>query len=112
MDSTEARVRALDETTLGWLQRGVWAICVAVYLAVFVGGIQAGGAELITMGRAVGFTLAAAVLGRVLLGLLSKALLAAPQGLTAEQDGPLGSLVDLASSTNVAQQSEDEALAA
>jgi hypothetical protein len=112
VDSTEARVRALDEATLGWAQRGVWMICVAVYLAVFVGGIQAGGAELITMGRAVAFTLTAAVLGRMVLGLLRAATLPVLQGPMADQDGPLGSLVDLAPSTNVAQQSEDEALAA
>ncbi|HEY0582298.1 MAG TPA: hypothetical protein VGE94_08940 [Chloroflexota bacterium] len=112
MNSTEARVRVLDEAALGWAQRGVWAICIGVYLTVFIGGVLAGGAELITMGRAAAFTLAAAVLGRVALGLLASASLPIRQGRMDDQDGPLGSLVDLTSSTNVGQQVDDEAEAA
>ena len=99
----------LDDNALGWAQRAVWAICIAVYLTVFVGGLQAGGDELLTMARAVAFTLAAAVLGKVALGLLARASLPEEQGPSADQPGPVGSLVDLAASTNVAQQLEDTA---
>jgi hypothetical protein len=107
----EVRELALDAATLGLASRFVWAVCIGVYLAVFIGGIQDGGAELITLGRATAFTLAAAVLGRMALGLLGRASLPVQQGPTADQEGPLGSLVDLVASTNVAQQ-EDEAEAA
>jgi hypothetical protein len=109
--STERRVRVLDESALGWARKGVWAICIGVYLTVFIGGLQAGGAELITMGRAAAFTVAAAVLGRLLLGLLSGASAPDRQGPMADQDGPVGSLAELMSSTNVAQHL-DEAEAA
>jgi hypothetical protein len=112
VDSTDVKVRVLDDAALGWAQRGVWIICIGVYLTVFVGGIVAGGAELITMGRAAAFTVAAAVLGRVALGLLAGAALPIRPGRMANQDGPLGSLVDLTSSINVAQQIDDEAEAA
>jgi hypothetical protein len=86
----------------------VWAICVAVYLTVFVGGIMAHGDELLTLGRAVGLTLAAGVLGKIAVGLLARASLPEESGPSANQDGPVGSLVDLIGSTNVAQQ-EDSA---
>ncbi len=104
-------VAALDDAALGWARRGVWAICIGMYLTVFIGGINAGGAELITIGRAAAFTLAAAVLGKMVLSLLSKATLTVEQGPMANQVGNLGSLVDLAASTNVPQH-QDEALAA
>ena len=89
----------------------LWLICIAVYLTVFIGGVLAGGAELFVLGRATAFTLAAAVLGRIVLGLLGRASLPVRHGPLADQERPVGSLVDLVSSTNVAQQ-EDEALAA
>jgi len=108
---TLARRAVLDEDALSWARRGVWAMCIAVYLAVFIGGIQGGGAELLAMGRAVAFTLAAGVLGNKAVDVLSRASLPVEQGPTADQDGPVGSLVDLMASTNVAQQ-EDGAEAA
>jgi hypothetical protein len=107
----EVREAALSEAGLGNASRCLWVLCIAVYLTVFIGGLQAGGAELVSMGRATAFTLVAAVLGRVLLGFLSRASLPVRPGQSADQDGPVGSLVDLVSSTNVAKQ-EDEAEAA
>ena len=108
---TEVREYALDEAALGKAQAFVWAVCIGVYLTVFIGGIQAGSAELLALGRATAFTLAAAVLGRVALGLLSRASVPVEQGPTADKEGPLGSLVDLVPSAKVAQQ-EDQAQAA
>lgn len=107
----EAREAALDETALGYARRGVWAVCIAIYLTVFIGGVLGGGSELLAVGRAAAFTLAAAVLGRIALGLLGRASLPVGQGPLADQEGPVGSLVDLVPSTNVAQH-EDEARAA
>ena len=94
---------ALGDEAMSWAHRLVWIACVGVYLTVFVGGIQGGGAELVTTGRAVAFTLGVALLGR--------ASLPVAEGPSAVQDGPVGSLVDLVSSTNVAAQ-EHEADAA
>ena len=102
---------ALSDDAMSWAHRLVWIACVAVYLTVFVGGIQGGGAELVTTGRAVAFTLGVALLGRIALGLLGRASLPVAEGPSAVQDGPVGSLVDLVSSTNVAAQ-EHEADAA
>jgi hypothetical protein len=101
--------RVLDENALSWANRAVWAICIAVYLTVFIGGLMASGDELEVMGRAVGLTLAAAVLGKVAVGLLGQAALPEEQGPSADQAGPVGSLVDMLASTNVAQQLEDTA---
>jgi hypothetical protein len=100
------RKRVVDDAALSWAHRGVWAICIAVYLTVFIGGIQGGGAELLAMGRAVAFTLAAGVLGKVAVGFLSRASLPVEQGPSANQAGPVGSLVDLMDSANVAQQDD------
>jgi hypothetical protein len=111
MESKEVREHALDEAAMGKVQGAVWAVCVGVYLTVFIGGLQAGGSELITLGRATVFTLVAAVLGRVALALLGRASLPVEQGPTADKEGPVGSLVDLMASTKVAQQ-EDQAEAA
>ena len=111
MNPETTRKPALDDAALSWAQRVVWAVCVAIYLTVFIGGISAGGAELMTLGRAIGFTLAAAVLGRIALRLLSKASLPVEEGPSANQAGPVGSRVDLVSSANFAAQ-EDEAEAA
>jgi hypothetical protein len=105
------RRAALSDEAMSWAHRLVWLLCVGVYLVVFVGGIQGGGAELITLGRAVGFTLCVALLGRTALGLLSRASLPVEEGHSAGQEGPLGSLINLVSSTNVAAQ-EDKADAA
>ena len=105
------REAALDDNGLAWARRVVWAMCIGVYLTVFIGGIQGGGAELISVGRASAFTLGAAVLGKMVLSLLAKASLPVAQGPMANQEGKLGSLVDLASSANVPQH-QDEDLAA
>jgi len=101
----------LNDAALSLAQRGLWALCIGVYLTVFVGGITAGRAELLVMGRAVAFTLVTALLGRTALGLLARASLPVEEGPLAKPEGPLGSLVDVVSSTNVAGQ-EDEAEAA
>ena len=109
--ASERREAALDDATFGLARRGLWVVCIAIYLAVFIGGLHAGSAELVAMGRAAGFTVAAAVLGRILLGLLGRASLPVQEGPLAEEPSPIGSLVDLVGSTNVAQQ-EDKAEAA
>src|SRR2546428_9396380 len=101
--AAELREHALSEAALSKARGVVWAVCIGVYLTVFIGGIQAGGAELITLGRAAAFTLAAAVLGRGALCLLARASLRVEEGPTADQEGPLGSLVGLRSSAKVAQ---------
>lgn len=108
---TPFRERALDDTALGWVQRGVWIVCVGIYLTVFVGGVTAGGDELPVVARATGLSLVAAVLGRIVLRLAATAEVSARQVPTAVQEGPVGSLVDLVASTNVAQH-KDEAEAA
>jgi hypothetical protein len=106
------RKAALDDNGLAWARRVVWAMCIGVYLTVFIGGIQSGGAELVAIGRAAAFTVGAAVLGKMVLSLLAKASLPVEQGPMANEDGKLGSLVDLTSSTNVPQhQDEDLAVA-
>jgi hypothetical protein len=61
-----------------------------------------------TLARAVGFTLAAALLGRLGLGFLARSSLPAEQGLTADQDGKVGSLIELAASTNVGEQEDED----
>jgi hypothetical protein len=102
---------ALDDNAVSWARRGVWLVCIGVYLTVFIGGVHAGAAELITLARAAGFTLAAAVLGRFALNLLERASLPVWQGPMDNEEGTLGSLLDLVPSTNVAQH-VDEAEAA
>jgi hypothetical protein len=101
-------VRALSDKAFHRFQRAVWAVCVVVYLAVFIGGIQAGGSELMAIGRAVGFTLVAALLGRIALGLLGRASVPGEPVPMAVPEGKVGSLVDLLGSTNVPTQ-EDRA---
>lgn len=105
------REAALDDNGLAWARRVVWAMCIGVYLTVFISGIQGGGAELVAVARASAFTLVAAVLGKLVLSLLAKSSLPVEQGPMANQDGKLGSLVDLSSSANVPQH-QDEDLAA
>jgi hypothetical protein len=109
--TSDQRVAALDDGALAWANRGVWVACIAVYLTVFVGGITAGASDLSALGKAMGFTLATALLGRVAVGLLSRASVPAQQGPTANENGTVGSLVDLVSSPNLARP-EDEANAA
>ena len=94
-------VRALSDKAFHRFQRLVWAVCVVVYLAVFIGGIQAGGSELMAVGRAVGFTLLAALLGRTALGLLGRASVPGEPVPMAVPEGKVGSLADLLGSTNV-----------
>jgi|SRR5579859_1255292 len=110
-------VRALTDRAFHRFQRAVWAVCVVVYLAVFIGGIQAGGSELMAVGRAVAFTLVAALLGRTALGLLGRASVPSEPVPMAVPQGKVGSLVDLLGSTNVPPQAdhadeEDQAEAA
>src|ERR1700694_5533020 len=92
---SEMRVAALGDAGLAWAQRLVWVVCIGVYLTVFIGGIQAGGAELMAVGRAAAFTLVAAVLGSTALGLLSRASLPGEPVPMAVPDGEVGSLVGL-----------------
>jgi hypothetical protein len=99
-----SRRPALSDEALSWAHRLVWILCMGVYLTVFFGGIQGGGAELTTLVRAVAFTLGVALLGRLALGLLNQASLPVAEGQSAGQQGPVGSLIDLVSSTNVAAQ--------
>jgi hypothetical protein len=100
--------RVLDDSALAWVQRCVWACCIAVYLTVFVGGVMAGGDELLTLGRAVGLTLVAGFLGKKAIGYLAGATLPEQSGRSADQSGQVGSLVELVESTNVAQQEDAE----
>lgn len=99
-------VRALSDRAFHRFQRAVWAVCVVVYLAVFIGGIQAGGSELMAIGRAVGFTLVAALLGRTALGLLGRASVPREPVPMAVPEGKVGSLADLLGSTNVPTQDD------
>src|SRR6266849_4509230 len=102
-------VRALSDRAFHRCQTAVWAICVVVYLAVFFGGIQAGGSELMAIGRAVGFTLVAALLGRTALALLGRASVPGDPVESvpmAAPEGKVGSLVDLLGSTNVDTQED------
>jgi len=56
------------------------------------------------IGRAVGFTLVAALLGRTALGLLGRASVPGEPVPMAVPEGKVGSLVDLLGSTNVPTQ--------
>ena len=94
-----------------WVHRLVWLLSVSVYLVVFVSGVLSGGSDVLAMVRASGLTLATAVLGRLALGVLSRASQPAREPPLAAQDRTLGSLIDLSSSPNVAApQAEPEAL--
>ena len=101
------REPVLSEAALAWGYRGVWALCIAVYLVVFISGLQAGSSDLATIVRAVGFTLATALIGKLALSVLSQAR----QPLSATEDGTVGSLIDLTSSPNISEP-VDEAGAA
>lgn len=106
MTRQTAREPALDDVALGWIQRGVWLICVGVYVTVFASGVLARGDELATVIRACVLTLGAGVLGRIVLRLAAAAEVPVREVPTDDQVGPVGSLVDLLSSTNVAQHSD------
>jgi hypothetical protein len=100
-----ARAPALDESAMNWVVRGLWGVCVAVYLIVFVGGLQSGNEELGVVVRAAAFTLVAAVLGRFGLNLLARATV--PVEITVpldDEDGQLGSRFDALAEPNVAGQ--------
>jgi hypothetical protein len=99
MDKPQA---VLSDATQAWLHRGVWLACVGVYLVVFVGGVLAGVPDLVALGRAVGLTLATAVLGKLAVGLICRASEPAKEPPSASQDRTLGSLLDVVSSPNVA----------
>jgi hypothetical protein len=106
------RTRALSDEALSWADRGLWALCIGVYLSVFVPGVLGHGDELMVMGRAIAFTLVTAVLGKIAIGLLGRASLPEEQGPSAEEEGPIGSRVELLPSTNVAEQEDLAAEAA
>src|ERR1700737_2368474 len=89
------RVRALSDAALLRYKRAAWAVCVVVYLAVFIGGLQGGGAELVAVGRAVVFTLIAAVLAGTALSLLGRATAPGEPVPMAVPEGKVGSLVEL-----------------
>jgi hypothetical protein len=100
----------LSDEAQAWLHRGVWLACVGVYLVVFVGSLLVGVPDLLAMLRAVGLTLATAVLGKVALSLVSRASQPASEQPSAGQDRTLGSRVDMVSSPNVAGPQEPEKL--
>ena len=107
---TEQAILATAEAQ-AWVHRLVWLLCVVVYLVVFVSGVLGGGSDVLAMLRAAGLSVVAAVLGRVALGLLSRARQPAPEPPLAAQDRTLGSLIDMSSSPNVAApHAEPEAL--
>jgi hypothetical protein len=102
---------ALNDVAMAWVGRGLWSVCVAVYLIVFVGGIQAGNEELSVVARAAGFTLVAALIGRLGLNLLGRASVPVEKVPLDDEDGQLGSRIDIDAEPNVAAQ-EDQAEAA
>jgi hypothetical protein len=104
----ENRRPAASEALLDRGYRLVWLICIAVYLTVFISGLQAGGSELGTQVRAIGFTLATAFVGRMAMGVIGRATLPAEEPPLATEDGTVGSLVDLVSSPTLAHQSDSE----
>jgi hypothetical protein len=94
-----------------WLHRLVWLLCIAVYLFVFVGGVVDGRSDVLAMLHAGGLSIATAVLGRLALGLLSRAGQPNAEQPSAGQDRTLGSLVDLVSSPKVVEpQGEPDTL--
>jgi hypothetical protein len=106
----ETQHRNVSDEVLAALHRGVWLVCVGVYLVVFVGGLLVGVPDLQAMLRAAGLTLATAVLGKLALSIVSRASQPAKQQPSAGQDRTVGSLVDVVSSPNVAGPQEPEML--
>ena len=105
MDTERRPVLGFD--ALSRCYRLVWVMCIGVYLTVFVSGILAGGSELTTMLRAAGFTVAAALIGKLALSVLGQAT----EPLSAAEEGTVGSRIDLSSSPNFSEP-EDKAEAA
>jgi hypothetical protein len=95
------RIPVMTPNAMSWGYRIVWALCAGVYLAVFISGIQGGGSDLGTLGRAAGFTLAMALVGKLALSVLSKATQPVSEPLLAARVGTFGSLGDLLDSPNV-----------
>jgi hypothetical protein len=107
MSPSETREPVLSDAALAWADRGVWLACVAVYVTVFVGSLLAGVADLTALGRAVGLTLATALVGKFAVTLASQATQVAEKEVpTTDPSRTLGSLVDLASSPNVSAPQE------
>jgi hypothetical protein len=103
----DLRKPVMHKDALNWGYRVLWMLCIGVYLTVFVSGLQTGGSELNTMLRAMGFTIATALIGKAALSVLGQAT----EPLSASQEGTVGSRIDLVSSPNVSEP-EDEAEAA
>lgn len=102
INPSEERERVLSDAALAWADRGVWLACVGVYVAVFVGSLLAGVADLTALGRAMALTVATALVGKFAVGLMSQATQPVQKAVpTTDADGTLGSLVDLLSSPNV-----------
>jgi hypothetical protein len=108
---SEERERILSDAALAWADRGIWLACVGVYVAVFVGSLLAGVADLTALGRAIALTLATALVGKFAVGLMSQATQPVQKAVPmTEPTETLGSLVDLMSSPNVsAPQDKAEA---
>jgi hypothetical protein len=87
-----------------WARRGVWALCIGVYLIVFLGGLWARSEELGVLGRAAALTLVAGVLGRIGLGLLGRASSPGEIIPMAKPEGKVTSLVDQYTESKVAEQ--------
>jgi hypothetical protein len=106
-ESEVKREPVLSPGQLGRLYRGLWALCVLVYLGVFFGGLAAGGTDVWAMVRAMVACVAVALVGRLAIGLLGQATQAVEQAPLAAEEGTLGSLIDLVSSPNVRSPGQD-----
>ena len=104
----DRRTSAASAALMDWGYRLVWVVCIGVYLTVFISGVQAGASELTTMARAMGFTFATAVIGRIAMGIIGGATVSLEQPPLATQDGTVGSLVDVVSSPTLAQHTESQ----
>jgi hypothetical protein len=101
------RIPVLNDVALSWAKRGVWAVCVSVYLIVFLGGLWAGSEELRLLARAAALTLIAGVLGRIGLGLLARATTPGEEIVPmAEPERKVSSLLDQYTESKVAGQVE------
>ncbi|MDQ3808747.1 MAG: hypothetical protein M3336_00480 [Chloroflexota bacterium] len=87
----------MSDDGLKLAHRLIWVLCSLVYLTVYVGGLLGGGSDLGTMLRAMGFTLATAIVGKLVLVVLGRA----SEPLSANADGTVGSRIDLVSSANI-----------
>ena len=101
------REPVLSPGAIGRLYRGLWAVCVLVYLGVFFGGLAAGGTDVWVMARAMVACVAVALVGRLAIGLLGQATQVVEQPPLADEEGTLGSLIDLLSSPNVGSPEQD-----